>query len=73
VENELMGTGKQLIGIVEGCSVPQIFIPKLIEYYQKGLFPFDKLVTYYNFEDINQAFEDTKNGKVIKAILKMND
>lgn len=72
VENELMGAGKQLIGIVEGCSIPQIFIPQLIEYYQKGMFPFDKLVTYYNFEDINQAFEDTKNGKVIKAILKMD-
>lgn len=73
VENELMGTGKQLIGIVEGCSIPQIFIPQLIEYYQKGMFPFDKLVTYYRFEDINQAFEDTKNGKVIKAVLRMND
>lgn len=72
VENELMGAGKQLIGIVEGCSIPQVFIPQLIEYYQKGMFPFDKLVTYYDFEDINRAFEDTKNGKVIKAILKMN-
>jgi len=71
VENELMGAGKQLIGIVEGNSIPQVFIPQLIEYYQKGMFPYDQLVTYYDFQDINQAFEDTKNGKVIKAILKM--
>lgn len=71
VENELMGAGKKLVGIVEGCSIPQIFIPQLLEYYKKGLFPFDKLITYYNFEDIAQAFEDTHHGKVIKAVLKM--
>lgn len=72
VENELMGPGKKLIGIVEGCSVPQIFIPQLLEYYQKGMFPFDKLITYYSFDDIEQAFKDTHDGKVIKAILKMD-
>jgi aryl-alcohol dehydrogenase len=71
VENELMGPGKKLIGIVEGCSVPQVFIPKLLEYYKKGMFPFDKLMTYYDFEEINQAFEDTHGGKVIKAVLRM--
>jgi aryl-alcohol dehydrogenase len=71
VENELMGPGKKLIGIVEGCSVPQVFIPKLLEYYKKGMFPFDRLITYYDFKDIAQAFEDTHKGKVIKAVLKM--
>jgi aryl-alcohol dehydrogenase len=71
VENELMGAGKKLIGIVEGCSVPQIFIPKLLEYYKKGMFPFDRLITFYDFKDIARAFEDTHRGKVIKAVLKM--
>ena len=72
VEEELMGVCKKLVGVVEGYSVPQVYIPRLIEYYQKGQFPFDKLITYYDFEDINQAFEDTHKGNVIKAILKMN-
>jgi aryl-alcohol dehydrogenase len=71
VENELMGTGKKLVGIVEGCSVPQLFIPQLLEYYKKGMFPFDRLITYYDFKDIAQAFEDSHKGKVIKAVLKM--
>jgi aryl-alcohol dehydrogenase len=71
VENELMGPGKTLVGLVEGCSIPQVFIPKLLEYYKKGLFPFDRLMTYYDFKDINQAFDDTHQGKVIKAVLKM--
>lgn len=72
VENELMGTAKSLIGIVEGCSVPQVFIPKLIEYYQKGMFPFDRLITRYKFSDIEKAFEDMHSGKVIKAVLVMD-
>lgn len=72
VENELMGAGKKLIGIVEGCSIPQLFIPQLLEYYKKGLFPFDRLITYYDFKDIASAFEDTHKGKVIKAVLRMD-
>lgn len=73
VENELMGAGKQLIGLVEGNSIPQVFIPKLLHYYQNELFPFDKFIQYYDFENINQAFEDTKKGEVIKAVLRMEN
>lgn len=71
VQLELMGQSKSLVGIVEGDSIPKLFIPKLIEYYKAGRFPFDKLITYYDFKDINQAFEDSHNGKIIKAVLKM--
>ena len=71
VEEELMGTGKTLAGLVEGCSVPQKFIPELIGYYRKGQFPFDRLIRFYDFADINQAFADTKSGSVIKAVLVM--
>jgi Zn-dependent alcohol dehydrogenase len=67
----LMGAGKSLVGIIEGCSVPQLFIPQLLDYYKKGMFPFDKLITYYDFDDIERAFEDTRQGKAVKAILKM--
>jgi aryl-alcohol dehydrogenase len=40
--NEFL-TGKAVIGVIEGESVPQIFIPQLIELYKQGKFPFDKL------------------------------
>jgi len=72
VEEELMGPAKTLGGVVEGCCIPQLFIPKLINYYKQGRFPFDKMIKYYKFEDINQAFADTKSGKVIKAVLVMD-
>jgi len=71
VENELMGAAKTLTGVVEGCCVPQVFIPRLLDYYRKGRFPFDRLISYYPFADINQAFEDTRAGKAVKAVLTM--
>ena len=71
VHNDLMAEGKTMMGVIEGDAVPQVFIPELVDYYKKGLFPFDKLVRFYNFDDINKAFEDSKNGFTIKPILKI--
>lgn len=73
VQNALMGEGKSMIGVIEGDSIPQVFIPKIIQYYKEGKFPFDKLIKFYKFEEINKAFEDSKKGSVIKPILVMND
>ncbi len=71
VENDLMGAARTLGGVVEGCCVPQLFIPQLLEFYRRGRFPFDQLVKFYPFGEINAAFADTKAGKVVKAVLKM--
>ena len=65
----LMGNSRRLIGIVQGDSIPWLFIPKLIELYKAGLFPIDKLITYYRFEDINKAAEDSHSGVAIKPVL----
>lgn len=62
---------KTIVGVVEGDAVPQLFIPKLVQLYKEGRFPFDKLVKFYDFSDINQAFEDSKNGVAIKPVLRI--
>ncbi|WP_236863874.1 NAD(P)-dependent alcohol dehydrogenase [Brevibacterium daeguense] len=54
---------------VQGSSVYHVFIPRLIELWQQGRFPFEKLVKTYSLEDINQAFEDSANGSTIKPII----
>ena len=36
--------GRSITGIVEGNTVPQVFIPKLITLWRQGMFPFDKLL-----------------------------
>ena len=60
-----------LHGIVQGFSVPQKFIPKLIRYQEEGRFPYEKLVTTYRFEDINQAMADAESGAAVKPVLLM--
>ena len=72
IQAELMGDAKSLIGIVEGDSIPKLFIPKLLDYYKKGIFPFDKLIKFYPFEQINEAFAESGSGKCIKAVLRMD-
>ena len=63
--------GRKLIGIVEGSAYPDTMIPKLINYFEEGRFPFDRLIKFYDFESINQAIEDSETGKTIKAIVRM--
>ncbi len=62
--------GRTVKGIIEGDAIPDLFIPKLVELYKQGRFPFDKLITFYPFDDINKAVEDMEKGRVIKPILK---
>lgn len=40
--------GRTLRGIIEGDSIPDIFIPRLVELWKQGRFPFDKLVKTYS-------------------------
>ena len=61
--------GRTVRGIVQGDSVPDLFIPRLIELYKQGRFPFDRLLKAYKLQDINQAVDDLKKGAVIKAVL----
>ena len=62
--------GRKVRGICEGDSVPDVFIPKLVELYKQGRFPFDKLIRFYPFEQINEAVRDSEEGRTIKAVLK---
>jgi aryl-alcohol dehydrogenase len=37
----------------------------------QGRFPFDKMITFYPFERINDAVADQLAGKIIKPVLEM--
>ena len=62
-----------LHAIVQGFSIPKLFLPKLIELQKKGLFPYEKIISTYKFSEINQAMADTHSGKAIKPVLLMNN
>jgi len=72
-ESVTLSGGRKAVSVVEGSSIPQIFIPRLIEYYQAGLFPFDHLVKFYDFNEINQAIADAKRGDTIKPVLRIGE
>ncbi|MFH0960213.1 MAG: NAD(P)-dependent alcohol dehydrogenase, partial [Pseudomonadota bacterium] len=63
---------RKTIGIIQGDSIPRRFIPKMIDLYRAGQFPFDRLVKFYDFDDINKAFADAKKGDTIKPVLRIS-
>lgn len=63
--------GRTVKGVVAGDSVPDLFIPVLIDLYRQGRFPLDRMITFYPFDDIGKAMEDMEKGKVIKPVLRM--
>jgi aryl-alcohol dehydrogenase len=65
--------GRKARSIIQGDAVPQRFIPKLISLYRAGRFPFNRLVKYYGFSEINHAIADAKLGDTIKPVLRMDE
>ena len=70
--NNLMIPGKGIRGILEGESIPDIFIPQLIELNAQGRFPFEKLLKFYSLDQINQAAQDSERGDTIKPIIRLS-
>jgi aryl-alcohol dehydrogenase len=62
--------GRSLVGIIEGSAIPDIFIPQMIELYKQGRFPFDRMITFYDLDRINEAVADSESGKTLKPVLK---
>jgi aryl-alcohol dehydrogenase len=69
--NDVMIPGRRIMGIVQGDVVSRTFIPELIELYRQGRFPFDRLVKFYPFDQVNQAMADSEAGVTIKPILRI--
>jgi aryl-alcohol dehydrogenase len=69
--NALLVGGRSVRGTNQGDSVPQRFIPQLVEMYRAGVFPIDRLVRVYDFAEINEAASDSAAGEVVKPVLRM--
>jgi aryl-alcohol dehydrogenase len=55
--------------VVQGSSVPQSFLPQLIQLWREGRFPVDRLIKDYRLQDINQGFADSADGSIIKPVI----
>jgi aryl-alcohol dehydrogenase len=71
LDMDLIMNGRTVKGILGGDAVPDQFIPDLIGLYRQGKFPFDRMITYYSFDEINKAVEDMEKGLVVKPVLRL--
>ena len=70
--NAYMQSCKTLMGVVEGDSVPDVVVPQILDLHMQGRFPFDRLVRFYDLDEINQAAADAASGNTIKPILRIS-
>lgn len=71
LDMDLLMNGRAVRGILGGDAIAGLFIPKLIELYCQGRFPFDRMITFYPFDDINRAVEDMEQGRTMKPVLRL--
>ncbi|KAF3395105.1 Aryl-alcohol dehydrogenase [Talaromyces pinophilus] len=64
--------GREYVGCCEGDSIPSKLIPFLMEQHAQGKYQIEHLITQYDVEDFQQAIDDTKSGKALKAVLNWN-
>ena len=61
---------KELVGCIFGNANPRKDIPRILNLYMDGKFMLDELVTNtYSLEDINQGYEDMRNGTNIRGVV----
>lgn len=65
-------SGRQFTTISMGFTYPQYEMEIMFDWYRRGMFPVEKIMTYYRLEDINQAIADVKSGACMKAMIKFD-
>jgi S-(hydroxymethyl)glutathione dehydrogenase/alcohol dehydrogenase len=61
---------KQLVGCIFGNANPRRDIPRLLKMYMDGKLLLDELVTTtYDLEDINQGYQDMRDGVNIRGVI----
>ena len=67
----IVARGIHLTGIRLGSSRAEELLPYLLELNSKGVFPFEKIISHYDFSDINRAVADSHSGGAVKPVLVM--
>jgi len=67
--NMVLAKGRSIRAIVEGHSVPGVFIPRLVSFWRAGLLPLERLVRTFPLSAINEAAASAQRGDTIKPVL----
>lgn len=54
---------------IQGSPIPQQFLSRLVALWERGRFPFDKMIRTYKLDDINLAFGDSASGETVKPVV----
>ncbi|MGZ4622474.1 MAG: NAD(P)-dependent alcohol dehydrogenase [Blastococcus sp.] len=69
---EAMTRGLTIRGVLQGDSTPSVTIPRLWDLHRRGELPFDRLITHYSLDQIDQAAADSLGGDVVKPVIVMS-
>lgn len=69
VFDTLTPLGKTITAIFEGDALPQDLVPRLLEWWREGRFPFDRLVETFPLDRVQEAIDASTSGRVVKPIL----
>jgi S-(hydroxymethyl)glutathione dehydrogenase/alcohol dehydrogenase len=70
---ELTLLQKRVKGAIFGGVSPRHQIPLLLEAYRSGNLKLAELVTPYQLEDINQGYQDMRDGKNLRGLIRYTD
>jgi len=71
VNVNFMLSGRNVAGLTMGDAETQALIPVLVELVTAGRMPIDRLITHYEFGQIQQAVDDALAGVTIKPVLRL--
>ncbi|KAF2762618.1 GroES-like protein [Pseudovirgaria hyperparasitica] len=66
---DMVVTGKKIMGTIEGDAVPDVWIPKMIQWWREGQLPFDRLIKVFKAEDFEEAVHQMHTGETVKPII----
>ncbi len=72
-EAAFMGGGRTVMGILGGNSNGAEFLSELVQHHVDGQFPYEKLIGYFDFEQINEAIHASEDGSVVKPVLRIGE
>ncbi|MGV2984316.1 NAD(P)-dependent alcohol dehydrogenase [Microbacterium sp. AGC85] len=65
-----MLNGRRYVGVTEGDSNPQVFLPALVALVQQGRMPLHRLIRTFEFSEINEAAASIRSGETVKPVLR---
>lgn len=63
--------GKRIVGVLGGSGRSETLIPTLMHLHAQGRFPFDRLLEFFDLDQVEEALEASHSGEVLKPVVRM--